>query len=68
MLSYEELAHYATLHAAGELPPEWVDELVKRFTLLLGKYEALRMQHEDLGMQHEDLGMQYEELCLHDPD
>ena len=27
----EELAHYVTLHAASELPPEWVDELVKRF-------------------------------------
>ena len=47
MLSDEELAHYATLHAAGELPPEWVDELVKRFALLLGKYEDLCLHDPD---------------------
>ena len=35
MLTNEELAHYATLYAAGELPPEWVDELVKRFAALI---------------------------------
>jgi hypothetical protein len=35
MLTNEELAHYVTLHAAGELPPEWVDELVKRFVALV---------------------------------
>jgi hypothetical protein len=35
MLTDKELAHYATLHAAGELPPEWVDELVKRFAALV---------------------------------
>jgi len=39
MLTNEELAHYATLHAAGELPPEWVDELVKRFTELVDAKE-----------------------------
>ena len=33
--SDQELARYVTLHAAGELPPEWVDELVKRFIALL---------------------------------
>lgn len=33
--SDEELAHYATLHSAAELPPEWVDELIKRFAALV---------------------------------
>ena len=35
MLTDEELAHYVTLHAAGDLPPEWVGEIIKRFVKLL---------------------------------
>jgi hypothetical protein len=31
----EELAHYVTLYAAGDLPPEWVAELIERFVKLL---------------------------------
>jgi hypothetical protein len=34
-LTDEELAHYITLHAAGELPLEWVGELIQRFVKLL---------------------------------
>lgn len=30
-----ELAHYVTLHSAAELPPEWIDELIKRFAALV---------------------------------
>jgi hypothetical protein len=43
----EELAHYVTLHSAGELPPEWVDELVKRFANLLTAYEDLSLHEPD---------------------
>jgi hypothetical protein len=43
----EELAHYVTLHAAAELPPEWVDELVKRFAALLIAYEDLSLHEPD---------------------
>ena len=35
----EELAHYVTLYSAGELPPEWVDELIKRFAELVDAKE-----------------------------
>ena len=31
VLTDEEMAHYATLYPASELPFEWVAELVKRF-------------------------------------
>lgn len=33
--SDKELAHYVTLHSAAELPPEWIDELIKRFAVLV---------------------------------
>jgi hypothetical protein len=46
-LSDEELAHYATLHAAGELPQAWVEELVRRFTALLDAYEELSLHEPD---------------------
>jgi hypothetical protein len=35
ILTDEEMAHYATLYPASELPFEWVEELVKRFVALL---------------------------------
>ena len=33
--SDKELVHYVTLHSAAELPPEWIDELIKRFAILV---------------------------------
>jgi len=39
MLTDEELVHYATLCAPSDLPPAWVEELVKRLAELVDSYE-----------------------------
>ena len=35
MLTDKELVHYATLCAPSDLPPAWVEELVKRLAALV---------------------------------
>jgi hypothetical protein len=35
MMRDEEFARYVTIYTPEQLPPEWVEELVKRFIALL---------------------------------